>query len=193
MEQALLEKLKKAKKYQGAEFICFFNNGKVREDDLRSARRIKEAKDGKSFELISEVLYNATESYARNYDFDCVDMNLELGLIYKSEDVENNQIKENGEPIPGIVRIYTGSVNSYLNGEQTNERDYSQYGLGRQGFITFHQLISNIKKSGLDYIGPKSFEEFKKKTQRGEPIDIKISANLNEKEKINAICVTKTR
>lgn len=193
MEQTLLEKLQKAKKYHGSEFVCFFNNGEIREDDLSSSRRIKEAKNPKIFELVADVLYNATESYARSYDFDRIDMNLELGLIYKSEDVENNQVKENSEPIPEIVRIYTGTVNSYLGEEQTNESNYYRYGLGRQSFIAFKQLMKAIEKSGLNYFGPKTFEEFKEQILSKEPFDIIISANLNENKDINSTQIIKTR
>ena len=193
MEQTLLEKLQKAKKYHGAELVCFFNNGMVREDDLLNARRIKEAKDPKTFDLISEVLYKATESYARNYDFDRIDMDLQLGLIYKARDVEEGKIIENREPIPGIVRIATGEVNSYLAGEQTNESNYYRYALGKQSFITFDKLMKAIQKSGLDYIGPETFEEFKEQILLGEPFDIKISANLNEYEDTTTTQVTKSR
>ncbi len=193
MEETLLEKLKKAKKYHGAEFICFFNNGKVREDDLINAKRIQEAKDPKTFDLISEVLYKATESYAQRYDFDSVEMDLELGLIYKARDVEDGTIIENREPIPGIVRIYTGSITSYLDGEQTSGRDYYRYGFGKQSFITFKQLMKAIQESGLDYTGPETFEEFKEQILQGKPFDIKISANLNEKEDTKPTQRTKTR
>lgn len=193
MEQTLLEKLQNAKRYHGAEFICFFNNGEIKEDDLFNARRIKEAKDPQAFDLISEVLYKATESYARNYDFDRIDMDLQLGLIYKARDVEDGKIIDHREPIPGIVRIYTGHVNSYLDGEQTNKNDYYRYGLGRQSFISFNQLMKAIKKSGLDYIGPETFEELKEQILLGEPFDIKISANLNEYEDTTTTKVAKLR
>ena len=183
LEKSLVEKIKEAKKEHENTFTCFFNNGKVEIEEYYSAKRITEAQEPKQFKSIEDVFTKAAETYARHYDFDRMDMNLLLGLIFNSKDVdENNQRKSNAKPIPGIVRFYTGSVKSYLAGEQTNTIDYNDYGIGRQSYTDYNQLLKAIQKSGLQFTGPKSFEEFQERILSGEVFDIILSANLNQKE-----------
>ena len=43
--------------------------------------------------------------------------------------------------------------------------------------------VSELKKSGLVYLCPRTFEEFKEKILSGESFDIMLSADLEEKEK----------
>lgn len=185
MEQSLIDRLKDAKREYETEFVCFFNDGEVRTDEKYSAKRIHEFKSFDEFQAISGVMCKATESYARYFDFDNIDFHLLLGLIFNKKDVdENNQVQPNSQPIQNIVRYYTGSVESSLNGEPTNKWDYDRIGCGRQGFISFNQLIALIQSSGLDYTGPESFEEFQKRILSGETFDIKLSADLKPKEEI---------
>ena len=129
-----------------------------------------------------EIFCNATDSYARDYDFDDIQMGLELGLIFDQADIKDGSIKENAQPVKDIVRYYTGSVNCYQDGRQTNTIDYGHYGRGRQNFVSFKGLMEQIKQSGLQYTGPETFEEFEEQILVGEPFDITISANLNEKQ-----------
>lgn len=184
LEKTLIDRLKEAKKEYETEFVCFFNDGKVRTDEKFSAKRIREFKSFDEFEAIEDVLCKATESYARNFDFDNIDMHLLLGLIFNREDVDdNNQVKAGSNPIPNIVRYYTGNIDSSLDGKKTNIWDYT--GFGRQSFISFNQLIALIQNSGLDYTGPESFEEFKQRILAGETFDILLSADLKPKENVD--------
>ena len=190
MEKSLIERLKEAKKEYETEFVCFFNDGKVRTDEKYSAKRIREFKSFDEFKAIEDVFCKATESYARNFDFDNIDMHLLLGLIFKKEDIDdNNQRKAGSNPIQNIVRYYTGEIDSFLDGEKSNKWDYTGY--GRQSFISFNQLIALIQNSGLEYTGPKSFEEFQKRILAGETFDIKLSADLKPKEERKVESFTK--
>lgn len=182
MEKSLLERMIDAKHDHDIVFIEVFNNGTTRNEPQYSAKRLNEVDNSNSFNLIEGVLCDATESYARHCDFDTINMNLELGLIYKVDDIENNKIKENAEPVNGVVRFYTGSVKSYLDDKQTNFMDYLDYGMNRQGYIKFDKLMNSINKSGLSYNGPKSFDELKTRIVNGEKFDITMSASLKTKE-----------
>ena len=70
----------------------------------------------------------ATKMYAYGYDFDTITMDLKLGLVYDVNELdENYQVKENSNPVDGIVRFYSGIVNSYLDGKKTNKCNILYY------------------------------------------------------------------
>ncbi len=177
MKERLIDKMIQAKNDQGIAYVNFFNDGKITKDERHRTTLLKYANEASAFDSIEETLYSSTESCCRNYDLDTIEMNLYLGLIYDGKDVEEEQIKENAEPMNNIVRFYTGEVNTYLENEQTNDYDYGRMH-GRQGYINYNVLISQVKKNGLTFNGPKSFEEFKEKILSKEPFDINISATL---------------
>ena len=181
MKEKLINKMIKAKEDQGIAYVNFFNDGSVSEDERYRTSLLKYANDADGFDTIADTLYRSTESCSRNYDFDSIKMDLMLGLVYEGCDVdENKQIKEDAEPLNGIVRYYTGEVNSYLDNEKTNDYDYGRLN-GRQGYINYKNLVSQVKKNGLTFNGPDNFEEFKQSSLSKEPFEVSISANLLEK------------
>lgn len=177
MKERLIDKMIQAKNDQGIAYVNFFNDGKITKDERNRTTLLKYANGESAFDSIEETLYSSTESCCRNYDLDTIEMNLYLGLIYDCKDVDDEQIKENAEPMNNIVRFYTGEVNSYLDNEKTSDYDYGRMH-GRQGYINYNVLTSQIKKNGLTFNGPKSFEEFKEKILSKETFDINISATL---------------
>ena len=182
MDKTLLERMIEAKNNQGIALISYFNTGEVRKDDYSDSTWLKYANDKDSFRTLSNSMFDMTESYARDYDFDSVKMDLELGLIYSSDQYdENKNLKENAKPVEEIVRYYTGAMNCSLNGEQTNEHDYGKWH-GRQGFIGYNTLLESIRKNGLSFEGPDSFAEFKERILNDEQFPISISASLLPKE-----------
>ena len=188
MEKTLLERLKEVRKDYDVAHVCYFNDGKVRKDENYSAKRINHIDSKEQFKAIEDVLASATSSYARSYEFDTINMNLLLGLIFNQSDVdENDQVKENAQPINGVVRYYTGSVKSFSEGKQTNPIDYGEYGPGRQGYISFDKLMKFIEASGLTYVGPETFEELKEQILAGNKFPIFVSAELTQKETSNQI------
>ena len=183
MEKTLLERLKDAKHEHDVVYVCFYNDGSVREDERYFAELMKKADAKEQFKAISNVLCDATESYARHYDFNDIDMNLIIGLVFHKSDItEDNAIKPGAQPVLDIVRYYTGSVKSFLDDEQTSKVDFETYGVGRQGYVNFNQLVSRIKSSELKYSGPESFDELKDRILNGEVFDISISADLRQPE-----------
>ena len=135
------------------------------------------------YKAIEDVFCKAAQSYAGYYDFNDIDLHLSIGIIYnKSNITDDNTIKPGAEPIPEIVRYYTGSVKSYLDDVQTNKMDYESYGVGRQGYVNFSQLVALMKRSELKYSGPESFEELKERILHGEVFDISLSADLRQPE-----------
>lgn len=180
MNKSLVDELIEAKHEHDYDLANIFNDGKVRKDEKYMAEHLKDDKNDDKFYLISQTMKDATRMYAYGYEFDTISMDLLLGLIYNVNDLdENDKIKENAKPVDGIVRFYTSNVSSYLDGEKTNKYEYD---MGRQGFIKFDKLMSNISKSGLEYTGPKSFEELKERILNEEVFDINLTASLIEKE-----------
>ena len=182
LEKNIFEKIRKAQSDQEIAYINFFNNGKVVEDKRYLKEKINEdLTSPKTFELIEDVLVDVAKKFAYLYKYDTIDMNLLLGLIYNASDVnEDKSLKENVKPYNGIVRFYTDNLNCYLNGEKVNSDKYNEYGMGRQSFINFNYLIKSIKKSGLDYNGPESFEELKEAILSGKKFDITLTADLTK-------------
>ena len=187
MDKTVLDKLLAIKTNQKIAHVSFFNNGKIRRDEFSSAKRINSFNNKDDYKAITDVLISAAESYSRSCPFDTIMMNLELGLIYNNDDVhEDNTLKTNAKPIENIVRYYTGSISSFLEGQKTNLYDYDRIGLGRQNYIDYNKLKELVENSGLMFIGPNTFEEFKKKITSGERFNILISADLKEKDNKNS-------
>ena len=182
MGKELLDQLRDFKHAYDISHVNFFNNGTVTEDErYYASTRIIEDNSLVSFGLIKEVLLNATKMYSRDSEFDRLDLNLLLGLVYAKSDVdEDNKIKANAKPLKDKVRFYTGSVKSFLGDEQTNTCDYYQNGINYQGYINYNKLVALAKKTGLVFTGPDSFEEFKQAILSGEVFDISLTANLQE-------------
>lgn len=181
MEKSFIEELREAKKEYKNVFVNYFNDGEVRTDLNYMKDNLEQAKTKNEFYLITEVMKETTKRYGYHYDFDTVKLNLLLGLIYDANDVDkDNNIKENAEPIDGMIRFYTEKVDCFLDGEKTNQHN-SSYSL--QGFIPFNRLMKSIKETGLDYEGPQSFEELKERILNNEVFDITLTASLYKKEK----------
>ena len=180
MNKSLIEELIEAKHEHDPVLVSFCNDGKARKDEQYMVKYFEEAKDNDKFYLISESMKKATKMYAYGYDFDTITMDLKLGLVYDVNELdENYQVKENSNPVDGIVRFYSGIVNSYLDGKKTNKYEYDN---GYSGFIKFDDLMSNVSNSGLEYTGPNSFEELKERILNNEKFDISLIASLKEKE-----------
>ncbi len=181
MGKTLLDKLKEAKQGNEVEYVCFFNNGEVREEEKKFSYRIQGADSPESYDLIEEKLCDATESYSRYCSFDTITLNLALGLIYHKEDVDSDHhIRENAQPLIDVVRFYTGNVLTHQDGEQTNKIDYYGGSMGRQGYVRYSKIVSRMRDNGIEFNGPETFRDFKEAILSGEPFDIGITANLVE-------------
>ncbi|MBQ6477194.1 MAG: hypothetical protein IJI43_02020 [Bacilli bacterium] len=180
MENSFIKELRNAKENHNEKIVEFFNDGKVRRDKIDDLERLESAKLTNKFYMITDVMSKATELYGYTCDFDTITMKLYLGIIYDIDDIdENDQIKENASPMKGMLRFYTGEVDCYLDGEKTNERTSER---GSQSYIKFSQLMSSVKKCGLDYNGPETFEELKTRILNNEVFDITLTASLKQKE-----------
>ncbi|MEE3343530.1 MAG: hypothetical protein VZS44_05525 [Bacilli bacterium] len=182
MKKSIFERIRKAQSDQEIAYVNFLNDGSICEDKRNFANYInKNIKSPEIFDRIEDVFYNAAEIFAIIHKFDAISMELLLGLVYDAENVNDDKtLKENAQPYDGVVRFYTNRLNCYLDGKQVNERDYSGYISGTQGFINFNTLLSSIKKSGLDYDGPESFEELKEAILSGNKFAITITADLTK-------------
>lgn len=180
MEKSFREKLLDIKRQEEIGYVNINNDGSISEDSNGYADTMNDDKD--SVPGILRTFFDATRSYTHYHQFDEIDMNLVVGLIFKKEDVIDGKIKEGAKPINDIVRFYTGSVKSYLDGEQTNTADYYRYGLGRQGYVNYKKLVSGIENEGLEFIGPRSFDEFKTAIMYNGNFEIIVKADLQEQK-----------
>ena len=142
---------------------------------------MKDAKSFLPFYDIKDNIRSVEKRYLKDGFFDYMTMDLSLGLIFNPGDVDEElRIKAGAKPMKGIVRYQTGSMNSYTDEKQTNDTDWGKY-YNCEGYVSFKQLMSSIKKSGLDYTGPITFEEFQKRILAGETFDISLVADIRPK------------
>lgn len=180
MNDSLAEKLKVAKKANETAYVSFFNDGTVGTDEYSTIDRMSWYWLDDTLSGIEYVLCSGTESFARNCSFDTIELGLKLGLVYNKEDVDDeNHVKEGAKPLDGIVRCYTKNLSSYLDGEQSNEKDYYNY--SRQGFAEYKKIVSRMRKNGVEFTGPATFEEFKNAILAGEQFDVSVIAKFNKK------------
>lgn len=183
MGEDLMRKLLEARKQENNQYVSFHYDGSVSVDD-------KSYYDGVltfgSFSSICSTLYDAAKSYSKYGEYDKINMRLVLGLVYDGKYVNPDKtLKANAVPMDKIVHFYTDSVNSYLNDEKTNEKDYYNYGFNRQGFIEYNDLVKQIKKEGLVFNGPANFAEFKNLMLKGENFEVSIEANLKKEKTLS--------
>ena len=178
MGKSLKDKLIELKKEREIKFVNFFNDGSVKKDEAFMQSLLNRTD---SISAIGDTMSSACRSYSYDSEFDRIDMDLLLGLVYDVKDVnEDDTIKEGAEPLKNIVRYYTGSIRSYADNMQTNRADYYCYGVNRQGFINYNELIRSAQKEGLSFNGPESFEEFKNLVLSNVKFNVLLSADLKQ-------------
>ena len=190
-KKTLLEKMQESKDRNGIAFICVYNDREVSIENTYMTSLMKYANDSDAFDSIGEAMYNINETYARDYDFDTLNLKLSLGLVFGGKDMDSNKkVKPDAEPLEGIVRYFTGDATSYLNGEKTNEVDWG-FVKSRVGYINYDILVKSAEENGLVFNGPKTFDEFKEHILVGEPFEISLTASLKSKEQ--EVQYTKTK
>ena len=186
MNKTLLEELKEAKISNEDAYVIFFNNGKSIMEKRNCEQNMNEYALENSIRRIGDHLKDVAESFGRYYSYDTIALGLEVGLIYNKNDVlEENKVPRDKEPLSDIVRFSTKRPECFLNGEKSNTDDY--FGFDKQGFINYNKFVKEMKKNGLHYQGPKSFEELKNLILKGETFDISLVASLidnKEKERV---------
>ena len=184
MRESLLDKVMNAKKDYEVGQVIFYNSGRVGTETNSFAKKVENIYDSVELEMIMRDLCGATGSYARSYELDTVIMGLDLGLIYRASDVdENNKPKENAKPIKNVVRYYDNGFDCYSNGQQTNEHQYGEHNVTHQGYVHYDKLVKTFSDSGIEFTGPQSFEEFKEAILAGEVFDISLVDDLTKYKK----------
>lgn len=188
MNNSLIEKMKEKQKEHQIAYVIFYNDGTIDKEEYGLKTKLDDERIIPfQTRMIMNQLGDAVSYYAKDYDFDAVCMNLKLGLVYNISDIdENNQVKPGSKPIKNIVRYFQGPTDSYLDGNQTNEGSFNRSHWEIQGFVNYNKLVSTIKKGGLSFTGPDSFEEFKEAITNNKLFDCIISCYLdNEINKTN--------
>ena len=181
----LLDRMQESKDQHGIAFINVFNDGLVGTDKKYSTIMIKYANDKSAFENIDKYIYEVNESYSRECDYDTLNFELSLGLLFSGKDAdENHKLKEDAKPIDGIVRYYSRHSSCYLNDERIKTIDWGDI-RAISGFINYDILVKSAEENGLVFNGPKTFEKFKEHILVGKPFDISLTACLIPKEKID--------
>ena len=185
MNDTLKDKLIRLREETCNGTVNFFNDGRIEKENNGLMKRIKLRYATESTSDIEEYMYKAALRYSRDYNFDALELSLRIGLIFDEKAInKDNTIKEGFKPYDGIVRYYTSSSDCFLNDKRTNLYDYYIFGIGKEGFIKYNMLVSNLENQGLEFKGPKTFEEFKDAVLSRTKFDMSVYADLrNEEEK----------
>lgn len=184
-KKTLLEKMQESKDKHGIEYICVYNDREVHIENTYRTSLIKYANDDDAFDNIGNVMYEVNEEYAREYDFDTLNLKLSLGLVFGGQDIDNNKkVKTDAKPLEGIVHYFTGTAHCYLDGEKTNKIEWGHV-KSKLGYINYDILVKSAEENGLIFNGPKTFAEFKEHILVGEPFEISLTASLNSKENVS--------
>ena len=182
MENTLLERLKEAKKEYETEYVSLFGEDKVVEDKHYMTDHIKNAKSKNAFDFLDSALKNFARMYTLYNEYDALEVDLNLGIVYNITDIdENNKPVIGAKPIDNLVRIYTDTTRAYLDNEEVSHKLDSEY-FGSQGFIDFDLLINTLKKEGLSYNGPESYDELKYRVLCNQKVNATIKAELEKKQ-----------
>ena len=151
--------------------------------EVQNTSKQSNTNDEDQFDDIGKYIYGVNESYSRECDYDTLNIDMAVGLLFSEKELDENQkLKDDAEPINGIVRYHSSKSTCYLNGEEVKTIDWGII-KATDGFINYDLLVKSVEENGLVFNGPKTFEEFKEHILVGEPFDITISASLNQKEK----------
>lgn len=181
--RTILERMIEAKKSHDIVYVCFYNDGKVRKVDNTELLKVKDAETFLPYSYIGDMLCDATRICSEDHNINNVNMDIRLGLVYNASDVdEKNKVIGNAQPLNGIVRYYVSDVNCYLDDKKANYNHRFFCEPGREGYVGYDMLISEMGNSGLSFNGPTTFKEFKEAIASGEKFDISIYADLREKE-----------
>lgn len=187
----LLDKMKESKEKHGIALIGRFNDGTTSFYQKWQTTTMKYANDEDQFDSLGKYIYGVNESYSRECDYDTLDFDMTLGLLFSGKELDENQkLKDDAEPINGIVCYHSSKSTCYLDGEEVKTIDWGII-KATDGFINYDLFVKSVEENGLVLNGPKTFEEFKEYILVGEPFNITISASLNPKEKETQYTKTK--
>lgn len=181
VDQSLKEKILLIQKNKSIAYVNFFNDGSVKRDEYSTIEYMNPKYFSTQVERIEELMCYAAENYSNKKDFDSITMDLLLGLVYEAEEITlNNKIKQEAEPLDNVVRYYTDDIRSYLGNKKTNETKARDNFRNRQGLVNYNEFVLLLEQRGLNYNGPRTFEEFKEAILSGEKFDINVSIDLKE-------------
>lgn len=179
MDKTILQELREARTSNEDAYIIFYNNGESTVEKRWCEQKMGEYELEYSIRRIGMHLKDIAECFAKDYSYDTIAIGIDMGLIYNKADViEDNKIPENKEPLKDIVRFSTKRPECFLNDEKTNTYEYNGY--DKIGFVNYNTFVKEMKKNGLDYDGPETFEELKNKILTGENFDINLVASLTD-------------
>ena len=103
----LIDKMQESKRQHGIALINVFNDGLIGTDKEYATVMMKYANDKDAFDYIGKYMYEVNEAYSRECDYDTLNFQISLGLLFSGKDADENQkLKKDAQPIDGIVRYY---------------------------------------------------------------------------------------
>lgn len=176
----LKEELIEFKKQIEKKYVFIYSDGTAQNhsDHDIEARTVWEPKN--RFNYIKEEFKDAYERYGRKeMDVNSINMGLKVGVMFNDDDViDFNTVKEGAIPVSSLVHFYTMDITGYSNATPVEDEIYNQTRIGHQTYIDYNVLVNQAEKEGIEYNGPKTFEELAQRIMDGQQIDINLFLDL---------------
>lgn len=190
MGNKLIDDLVEIKDSQVPALVHYMSNGEVNVVDMSYLELLNKFDNKKSIADITKIIKRAAEMYKLDGKFDRITANLDMGLVYYKDDVDNkNRIIGCSKPINNIVFYTATDISSYYDEKKTNKYNYCTYGWTVSGYVKYNEFAELMEKEGLSFSGPETFTDFKDAILNGKKFDIALEADL--RTKINPVRLTR--
>ena len=184
LEKSFKEKLVNYRRKHEIAYYCLFNDGSSVEDENWYAKDIKDNNTESATNSVKAAFEYSAETLALMCDYDYLEMGIKFGLVFEINDVDNQKhIKPNAKPVSNVVRFATKPVKSSFNGKATGmdkENEHLTFG----GYVNYDEFISSLENLGVEFDGPKTYEEYLYTMIYGIPFNMTLSVDLKEEKKL---------
>ncbi|MBP5683774.1 MAG: hypothetical protein J6X02_00780 [Bacilli bacterium] len=182
--KSFIDQIADTRKGNEIAYVNYFNDGVIRNDTYTNTKDMYFRSGWSVVGTIEHNLKRCGELIRKSSDFDYLELNLLIGLMYNPDDYEKN-----GQSIEGLipsdtVRVLSKELCGYLNDEKLKLDEFWDSTLAFNLYVNYNDLVEELTKEGVPYNGPKSFDELKEKITTGEPFEIKTYIDLRKKEQV---------
>ena len=180
--KSFIDQIIEIRKDTEVSYVNYFNDGVVREDKYSDSKEINSVSTWSLSNKIRYTLERLGELLRLKSDFDYLELNLLVGLMYNPKDYEKNGNSFEGLTPYNTIRVFSKELCGNINGKKLSLDKTWNSILQFSGYAEYDELVKTLNEEGIPFNGPKSFEELKTKITTGEPFEIKAYVDLRKKE-----------
>ena len=186
MERTIGEKIVDLKRENEIGFIVFYNDGTKESIPYKEIGEMEDTGVFIGSIKLGRIFLDTAKENNRFWNFNQMNMDIKLGLVYKKEDVfPDYRLKPNAKPVDEIVSYYINNIRLAYNGVKGKTVSHKKIGYGNSGYLNYESTIKNLKEEGISFDGPESFNEFANRITNGEIFDVNYYFDFVEKKEEN--------